>query len=135
MRALEITTRLQGQRPDDYHWATDGELAYIPGVICDCPDCGCDRGFVGMTSRGASTTARVVERPGLTIDVLATELASSLAAGGWLGAPDSADPMVAELLDATLEMIHGFPVGTVLELTRDGIGPRLPAGAAGRLMP
>jgi hypothetical protein len=128
MRVLEITGRLQGQRHDDYHWGHEGELAYIPGTVCDCPDCGCERGFVGMASRRPSTTAEVVDRPGLTIEVVANELASSLQAGGWMPEADPADPIVAELLEWLVRAVGDHPVGTVLELTRAEARPRFPLG-------
>jgi hypothetical protein len=64
---LVATRRTQGQEPDDYCFAFDGELVRVPDMECsDADRCGCARGFAGMSSRRATTTATVVERS--TID-------------------------------------------------------------------
>lgn len=48
--------------------AVDGELVTPP--VVDCPDVQCDTcatGWFGLVSHGASTTAMVVDRPGVTL--------------------------------------------------------------------
>ncbi|MBT8216900.1 MAG: hypothetical protein KJO17_08635, partial [Acidimicrobiia bacterium] len=87
MRILEATSETQGDRDDDYHWCTDGELTYIQGTDCDRPDCGCERGWAGVDSHRATTTVQVVDRPGMAVADLAADLALSLFDGGWLTTP------------------------------------------------
>lgn len=66
MKVLVATSRTQGARDNDYHWCVDGELVRM-GEVCECdqgdPDggCGCGRGFAGLNSHRATTTALVAE--------------------------------------------------------------------------
>lgn len=65
MYVLAATNETQGDRDDDYGWTIDGELVFVPTIECRAPGCGCDRGFAGVTSHRATTTAMVVHRPEL----------------------------------------------------------------------
>ena len=118
MLVLEATSERQGERDDDYHWCTDGELAYQQGISCNRPDCGCGRGWAGFESHSATTTVEVVDRPDLTVADLAAQLARSLFDGGWLSTPDPSDRMVAEFVDEIITFANHFGEGAVLE--RDG---------------
>lgn len=51
-----------GDQPDDFHHAVPGELVTVP-FQCSNPECGCDRAWVGATSRKATTTAVVADLP------------------------------------------------------------------------
>jgi hypothetical protein len=68
MKVLVATRATQGTRGNDYHWAIEGELVRV-GEVCrkdrNDPDggCGCGRGFAGLNSHRATTTARVAEVP------------------------------------------------------------------------
>jgi hypothetical protein len=84
MRVLVATTELQGRTPGDYAHAVAGELVTATVTQCDCPDCGCDRGFVGLASQRATTTAMVVEHPHVTTSDLRDVIYDHLVAGGWL---------------------------------------------------
>lgn len=118
MLVLEATSNRQGERPGDYHWCDDGELAYRSVVDCARPDCGCERGWVGADSRASTTTVQVVERPTLTVDQLASMLAVSLFDGGWIAAADPADELVSILVEDVIETANYFDEGSVIE--RDG---------------
>ena len=89
MRVLVATSELQGQTPGDYAHTVTGELVTATVTQCDCPDCGCDRGFAGLASHRATTTAMVVEHPHVTTSDLRDVIFDYLVAGGWLGS-DSA---------------------------------------------
>lgn len=115
MLVLEATSERQGDRDDDYHWCTDGELAYCQGVECANPDCGCDRGWAGFDSHRATTTVRVVDRPDFTVADLAGELATSMSDGGWIDTADPADPIVAAFVEEIIECANHFGEGAVLE--------------------
>ncbi len=84
MRILVATTELQGTTPGDYAHTVTGELVTASVTQCDCPDCGCDRGFAGLESHRATTTAMVVEHPDITTSDLRDAIGDYLVAGGWL---------------------------------------------------
>jgi|SRR6476661_1935988 len=62
MKLLVATARTQGARINDYNWCIEGELVRI-GEVCARdraePDggCGCGRGFGGLNSHRATTSA------------------------------------------------------------------------------
>ncbi len=131
MLVFEATDQLQGARDTDYHHAWTGELVYLPALDCASPNCGCTRGFAGFDSHRATTTAIVVERPDMTIEQLAKALAVSLDSGGWIDAPDPADPLVAGLATEIVELAASYGrygPGVVIEREGDDLCHRLPPG-------
>lgn len=133
MKMLVATSRPQGARANDYHHCTEGELVWI-GLVCrkdrDDPDggCGCGRGFGGLNSHRATTTALVADLPGFTRDDYVLAIRSSLATQGW-------PPSVAEeIADGQLDLASNYPAGTVLERRLDDIYARIPipGGGTGR---
>lgn len=84
MRVLVATTELQGLTPGDYAHTVTGELVTATVTQCDCQDCGCDRGFAGLASHRATTTAMVIEHPHITTSDLRDAIFDHLVAGGWL---------------------------------------------------
>ena len=133
MLVLEATDRLQGQRQSDYHWCQNGELVYLTFQECKNPSCGCTRGFAGLDSHRATTTACVVDRADLTIEALAQHLATSLFDGGWLTAPDPGAELVSWLSTEIVETANSyarFGLGTVIEREGDFLQRRLNEHAA-----
>lgn len=129
MLVLEASTYLQGQRPEDYAYAYDEELVYLPFQECDDASCGCMRGFAGMDSHRATTTAIVADRPEMTIESLCEQLAVSLFDGGWLGQPDPADALVVDLALEIVELASHYGQegpGVVIERDGDDVCHRLP---------
>lgn len=116
VKLLVATLEGQGGRGDDYAGAVDGELVYIPVDACECAACGCTRGFAGMASGEATTTAMVVNRPDLATADLAAALTDSLERQGWLSGGDSA--VERELLRWLRAAADHFPAGAVLERDR-----------------
>jgi hypothetical protein len=117
VKVLVATKERQGERHDDYSWAVEGELVYVPAEQCDCPDCGCSLGFAGMGSGQATTTALVVERLDLTLNDLSTALSDSLErqgvlSGGW---NDGDEEAFRRLFQRLLVSASHFPVGSILE--------------------
>lgn len=116
MHVMVATRRTQGERDDDYAWAVDGELAFLPMVECEwrIPERfrkGA-RYFLGLESGGETTTAEIIELD-VGADDIVTFVAEQLAAAGWSA---SARAQEAERLAAEMLGIAAlFPVGTVLE--------------------
>jgi len=149
MRVLVATTELQGRTPGDYAHTVAGELVTATVAQCDCPDCGCDRGFAGLASHRATTTAMVVEHPHVTTSDLRDMIFDHLVAGGWLdllseaamppddGADDADDEpdlfddpdlTIEELIDEHLDVIafvcNRFEPGTVVSRSGDLVWSR-----------
>jgi hypothetical protein len=113
VKLLVATGRTQGQRPNDYSWAIDGELVFI-GLVC-CVDrydadgaCGCGRAFSGLVSCKATTTAEVREVVG-TREELIEAYGDGLDLQGW--GRENAVYVLEDVLDITSTL----PVGTVVE--------------------
>lgn len=145
MLVLIATDDLQGTAHDDHHHAVDGEL--VAPVVLDCPDRECDpcrRAWFGLVSRGGTTTAMVVERPGVTESALRERVHAWLDCAGTIdtivqaseagvyeidGVPVD-DPVAAvdELVSAHLAEIRAicatYPVGTVVSRLGQLVAPR-----------
>lgn len=133
MRVLVATNELQGHRRDDYAHTVEGELVVAEVAECANPGCGCDRGFPGLASSQATTTAIVVDLPHITPDDLYTVVADWLDRSGWSDLFRSADQadnhftsefddveeMIDAIVDEHLETIatvcDSFAVGTIVE--------------------
>ncbi|MFP5487189.1 MAG: hypothetical protein ACLGHQ_02635 [Acidimicrobiia bacterium] len=123
----------------DLAGAVDGELVTPP--VVDCPDSRCEvctTGWFGLVSHGATTTAMVVDRPGVTLADLKRRIHDWLDCGGVLDTVVQAveageyevdgqpfDDPVAAVDDIVMAHVHDimqicaeFPVGT--ELSRLG---------------
>jgi hypothetical protein len=117
MRVLVATTDGQGDVADDYCWTVEGELVTPLGPACSEPErCGCGRGFPGLASDKATSTAMVVERVGIDHAQVRQALQDALTREGWLqhlGA-DEAIEVVEEHLEAIEQVCRAFPIGTVV---------------------
>ena len=127
MKLLTATALTQGQRENDYHWCVEGELVRFD-VTCARdrydPDggCGCGRGFAGMNSQRATTTALVRDLP-LTERDVRLALAASLHAAGYHDDPDAIADLAAEARELIF-LASSFEVGDVLERRLDEIRVR-----------
>lgn len=121
MKVLVATNETQGVFDGDYSWTVDGELVYIQAISCSNPSCGCTRGFAGMASSRATTTAMVVDRPEIGIGELTGALHDSLERDGWLTdiTPDEADEMIAELLKTLAEITGPSRPGSIVRREGD----------------
>lgn len=139
MRMLVATHQTNGLAPGDYGFCVEGELVYMQDPCADDLDdpdgpCGCGRGFSGMNSHRAITTALVVETD-LRQDEVREALRSSLEAGGWLDPecllPKEADAIVDQALHDVCRVAERFPIGSVVRRrlsqysADDHAGPRL----------
>jgi hypothetical protein len=141
MLVLIATNELQGTAEGDYAWTVEGELVTPVATECTSGErCGCNRGFPGLASGYATTTAMVVDRPGVTEADLHDAVYDWLDRGGWIdlleetavdrsiasghdgcldvGEYDTIDAMVDSVIDEHLDMIRevcsSFPEGTVI---------------------
>lgn len=145
MLVLIATNELQGAGEGDYAWTVEGELVTPLASECANGDaCGCRRGFPGLASARATTTAMIVDRPGVTerdlreavydwldrggwidlLEVTAVERSHATGHDGCLGAADldEIDSVVEAIIDdhvgSIAEVCNGYPEGTVV--VRDG---------------
>jgi len=119
MKVLVATRETNGRVPGDYCWTVDDELVRLPLGECDDVACGCNRGFAGVTSHRATTTAMVVERPEVTPALLAEILRDDAIASGF---PDDFPELEAVLRSelAALEIIcRQWTEGAVIERRGD----------------
>ena len=139
MLVLIATNELQGTSPDDYSFTVEGEL--VTPVAAECASgerCGCNRGFPGLASGFATTTAMVADRPGVTdadlrdavfdwldrtgwielFEATALERAGSGAGGGRFHPDHDVDDLIEAVIDEHVDCIHEvcstYPVGTVV---------------------
>lgn len=118
MRLLVATHRGQGDHPGDYCLAVDGEP--VTPLLPDCTVgdmCGCRRGFDGLHTDRATTTALVVERTDLSHDGLLALLDDAVARA-IIVAGGAVVPSAAEQLEEIERVASRFPVGTTIR--RDG---------------
>ena len=141
MLVLIATNELQGSDPDDYSFTVEGELVTPLAAECASGErCGCTRGFPGLASGFATTTAVVVDRPGVTEDDLRDAVFDWMDRGGWIelfetaareradandgvaDPLDDVDDLIESLIDEHVDCIHEicrtYPEGTVV--TRRG---------------
>jgi hypothetical protein len=128
MLVLIATNEQQGAAPGDYSFTVEGEL--VTPIATECASgerCGCNRGFPGLASGFATTTAMVVDRPGVTEADLRDAVFDWLDRGGWIELLESAaiervlagcDPVEAELddVDDTIESIIDEHVEMIREV-------------------
>ncbi len=118
MRLLVATRRGQGSRPDDYCFAVEGEP--VTPLLPDCTVprwCGCRRGFDGLHTDRATTTARVLERtdlsPGTLLVLLDDAVARALVVAGGAVVPSA-----TEQFEEIERVVASLPAGTIVR--RDG---------------
>jgi hypothetical protein len=152
MLVLIATDELHGtSTPSDHHCAVDGEL--VAPVVLECSDALCDvcqRAWFGLVSHGATTTAMVVDRPGVTESILRERLHGWLdcsgtidlivqavedgdyeVAGECFDDPVSAvDDLVSAHVQEIREICANYPVGTMVSRMGQLVAPRAVAEAA-----
>lgn len=126
IKVLVATSKTQGARDNDYNWCIERELVWFPPICrsskANGPDdkCGCGRGFGGLNSHRATTTAIVQKIAGLSRLDYVEAIRSSMADQGY-------DPSMAEMIaDGMLELVRECPEGAVVENRLDYIQIREP---------
>lgn len=137
MLVLIATNELQGTNADDYSFTVEGELVTPLAAECASGErCGCNRGFPGLASSFATTTAMVVDRPGVSEGDLRDAVFDWLDRSGWIDlfeqtalersdasddrfdTDDDIDDLIEAIIDEHVDCIHEicstYPVGTVV---------------------
>jgi hypothetical protein len=135
MKLLTATRERQGERTGDFCHAIEGELVLLGFVCADDernPDggCGCGRGFSGMSSMRATTTALVGDLD-LTYDDLRIAVEAYYVTAGYAAhlEPMELSDLVEETVDDCVHFAHVWPVGTVVGRRLDHVHRRpLPDG-------
>lgn len=105
---------------DDFSFTVPGELVHLAPIVCDCPDCGCDRSMAGFTSHKA-TSSFVVRDLDLDAATYAELLFATLQAGGWVQERSPADvSWVREWASEHLQLAADLPEEVPL-LVKDDI--------------
>lgn len=117
VKVLVATHHSQGSQPGDYCFTLEGELVTPLAVPCSDPACGCRRGFPGLASSRATTTALVAELPHIDEQALTTAITDSLERGGWFKGLShlACRHMVADHVQAVHKVCARYPVGTIVE--------------------
>jgi hypothetical protein len=110
MYVLTATNDTQGLIGGDYGFTTEGELVALPLTECDAPRCGCNRGWAGLSSRRATTTAIVSERPDLDRAAY-RQLIIDHWSEQFPGASPGADPEFVREIDEFVNVVQNLGVG------------------------
>ncbi|HVQ18022.1 MAG TPA: hypothetical protein VMT27_03175 [Actinomycetes bacterium] len=126
MKFLVATNRTQGDMGNDYTYCVPGELLWITDVCGrDRRDpnqgCGCGRGFGGLSSHRATTTAKVADLE-VTEEALRLAVRTSLTDQGWL--PEELNPadrtaIVEDVIAEVHAIVDVLPVGSVVRRDLD----------------
>lgn len=121
MRLLTATAATQGERADDFHWCTEGELVWLHEDAVDDGEerddlCGIARAWIGLSSHRATTTARVRELPFSPAD-LRLALRGYLESAGFARflQPWELERALDEEAGMLIRLGRQYPAGTVVE--------------------
>lgn len=120
MLVLVATRETQGREDGDYCSTVEGELVTPITFECCVPDtCGCGRGYPGLVSAGATTTAMVVDRTAITPQILRQSVTDSLERGGWRDmADDEFEQIIDDHVHTIIRICKAFGDGAIVR--RDG---------------
>jgi len=87
---MKVFVAAEAADDGDFSFTVPGELVHLAPLVCECPDCGCNRAMAGFTSHKA-TTSFVVRDLDLDFTIYAELLFATLQAGGWVHERSGAD--------------------------------------------
>jgi len=121
VKVLVSTKQTQGQKPDDFSYAREGDIVCF-GEVCarGGHGCGCERSMVGIKNRKSTTTMRVAEFNLTRADWIETAAASEHKAWYSVKSLDVCRREMAKQ-SATIESaLADVPAGTIIEY-RNGV--------------
>lgn len=118
MRVIVATEASQGEKPGDYCHTLEGELVALPWMDCPEAACGCGRGFRGLSSHRATTTARVVNRPELTPGTYRQILLDDAVSNGFGPVDDELLALIDDEVRWLRHVADELPLGSIIERRR-----------------
>lgn len=131
MKVLVATKETQGNRKNDFSWATEGELVIFPRLVCDGESvdgkCGCKRSMSGLVSMKATTTIRVSDED-MSVADLREAIRKSLVKSGWAKHMTKADieSTVTADVEELIKLASSFHIDDVLEIRGSRFSCRKP---------
>ncbi len=108
----------------EFSFTIPGELVHLPPLMCDCPDCGCDRAMAGFVSHRA-TTSFIVRDLALDRNTYSDLLFETLEAGGWVSEGSSEDvAWVCSWAEEHIAMAAHLPEEVPLQVDRGRVTTR-----------
>ena len=118
MKVLIATKETQGRRKNDFCHAEPPEFLMF-GFECDGEtvdgECGCRRALVGTSSDQATTTFKVTERVGMTVDGYAKVIFAALERQGWTKLGSGWEQRAIDDARELGRIAAGFPIGAIVE--------------------
>lgn len=125
MRVLISPRNKVAQRQNDFNHCLPGELVRFAGLVCDCPDCGCERAMAGLASAKATTVFQVEDNSAMTVEQYRTAFRAALERDGWLRSASAEDRReYTAWADEHLAEAARFEPGDVLELAKGVVRKR-----------
>ena len=125
MKVLIAAQRKTAHRKGDFNHCVPGELVRFPGLVCDCPDCGCERAMAGLASSKATTVFQVEDNPVMTVGQYRSTFLAALEREGWLASASADDRReYISWADEHLSAAARFEPGHLLELVDSKIRKR-----------
>ena len=129
MKIFVATRETQGQRANDFICCNEDEILTLgstcTGATAD-DRCGCARSMVGIETRKATTTAKVIDSPMKLNDLVKLFHASDVKAGFGNLMDKATERLAAQQL---ADIANSFEVGDVIEMRKKGRGMTFTARA------
>jgi hypothetical protein len=123
VQVLVATNESQGDDKADYSFTVEGELVTPATLEFEGPDERvCERGFSGLASSRATTTAVVMSRPQISRDMLRQAVFDSLERRGWFikDLAHEFDLLVDYHVGSIVEVSRAFGLGTIVRRRANG---------------
>lgn len=122
MKIFVATSKTQGQRSNDFIACGENEIVNF-GSMCDRSkaddSCGCARAMVGLNSRKATTTVKVIDSDMTLNDLIKLLHASDIEVGFGSFMDEATELKAAKQL---VELADQFEIGDIIEPRKKGRG-------------
>ena len=121
---MKLLVACKGSGRGDFFWTNEDEIV-MPGFVCCSGDsCGCNRSLVGVETRKATTTFKVVDRPDVDFNGLVKIFGNSWRKAGF----DMSDNDLPAVVQRIRDFCKDLPVGTIAETDRSPYSYRVRRG-------